>query len=216
MPRNWWFDVRIFTLNQDLLLERAAARHPRIRLQVAVPYGMGDGRSWPSEWTEPDQLKTITYTLPMDGEVKLLPSLVPHAERSFHLSKLHGSIGWRSANDLPVIVTGQNKAEALNQSFFSVLYRGLVDRCRRDCGRLIVVGYSFRDRHVNEAISGVVESAGGEIEVYDVIPLNRWYEAVTRAPGLDSRLIMRLSRYSSRGVEEFLTKRVPELLAESS
>ena len=213
---------RAFTLNQDALLERSSGfESPHGPLYFCIPHGMHDGVEWPRETLEPDQFWRADYANAgtgwhPDGEFRPGRARVAKEAGHFHVVKLHGSWTWRRANSgLPVLVVGQDKRIDLEEQFFSRMMSMFRGRVREPGNRLIVVGYSFRDEHINEAICGLLDSSGGELEVFDVLPIDRWYQAVRDAKGVDPRLITRLSNYSSRGVEEFLLNRVPSIIAET-
>jgi hypothetical protein len=93
------------------------------------------------------------------------------SEHGLRLLKLHGSIDWywenqfeighlgrrtvaqasgASRSDAPVVVFGQRGKLRAEGPFLSLL--GEFETCLVQSDRLIVIGYSFRDEHINEAL----------------------------------------------------------------
>ena len=155
------FDA-IFTLNQDTLLER--------RYVENVPFlseGRWTGYQFPGMGRHPGQNpihdKIGTWSPASDGEVQLNKNLQP-------LIKLHGSWNWTTGGGHPLLIMGGNKAREISQH--SILSWNF-DRFREFLGRpeirLMVIGYSFRDPHVNQIIFDAVDR--GHIELFIIDPL---------------------------------------------
>ncbi len=147
----------IFSLNYDTLLEASLD-------DLRIPYVDGF-RGTNRAWFDPDTFN--------DAE----------AGAAYRLFKLHGSINWtrdeaghirrgRNANkdaaDEPIIVfpsdqkylqTQYGVYETLLSRFRNRLRASSVNNC------LIVLGYSFNDEHINEAISDAVTSRGSNLTV---------------------------------------------------
>lgn len=140
-----------FTLNQDLLLERAVKRQ---QLGItAVRY---------REHWDAISLGQIDLKKPI-----VLPDEAGLADfKDKHLSsvgdmyyiKLHGSQGWLSYTGKNQMVLGTNKFEDIKkepllnwyfQLFENAIYRNDVN--------LFVIGYSFRDAHVNDCLIKAIE-----------------------------------------------------------
>jgi SIR2-like domain len=92
----------------------------------------------------------------------------PKLRGRFNLIKLHGSINWRGDGDSPSIVVGRRKSLAIagdpllswyHWVFYRVLASGDV--------RLMVIGYSWGDEHINEVISHAVRERGLKLFVWD-------------------------------------------------
>lgn len=159
LPR---FDA-IFTLNQDLLLECN---------YLTQPTGVYLGGRW-----QANHLPGIALpprNAPDDNV--FLRELSPGSELQLNLRsdfqpvfKLHGSRNWR-AQDTDLMVLGANKAGAIAQfpilnAYFREFERALHD----DNARLMVIGYGFRDQHINT----VIESASRKtlLKTFIVDPL---------------------------------------------
>ena len=114
----------------------------------------------------------------------------PISNLSFRIYKLHGSINWRRektghvrrieashvlVGDDPVVVYPSEQKYVQTQ--FGV-YETLIGRFRdrlRESGvnnRLIALGYSFNDEHINEAIIDAVCSSGSNLTVIALVGLD--------------------------------------------
>lgn len=155
------FDA-LFTLNQDLLLEH----HYKPQGEISP-----NGDRW------------------LDVQ---LPGMVPmpsigSAEPSSHLAyvsagaeyflehsqyqplyKLHGSYGWSDNENDSLLIMGDNKAHEIDR--FGVLkwyFQRLQESLRIPDTRLMIIGYSFQDEHINEVIVNAIRNYGVLIFVVD-------------------------------------------------
>lgn len=146
-----------FTLNQDLFLERHYYNGERPRLP-----GITQHRDWFSSHFR-DRLQQPDYvTLPNDSEIDDGSEFLGHSR--FYYIKLHGSCNWRTTVGLRRMVIGHGKEyqisdEPLLARYFDIFGRVLADGGRR----LLVIGYGFRDPHVNKVIATAVEEHGLQI-----------------------------------------------------
>jgi hypothetical protein len=140
------FDA-IFSLNQDLLLE---IHYMQTFVQqgkwsgVALP---GMQPSAPAPGTGPFDF-TMTTWRPM-SDFTVPPNFQP-------LFKLHGSSNWRTESGEPVLIMGGAKSGAIQR--FPTLknyHERFAALLNRPNVRLMVIGYSFQDEHINS----VIESA---------------------------------------------------------
>jgi len=145
------FDA-IFTLNQDLLLElhyqrpMGLAGYPRFSgLHFPGMRPMADG----SGLFDP---RTTTWRV--DEQFDLPANMQP-------IFKLHGSVNWRDKDGERLLVMGANKITAISGS--AVLRRYLTEfekRLSEGAARLMTIGYSFMDRHINEIICRAAKKGG--------------------------------------------------------
>jgi hypothetical protein len=139
----------LFSLNQDLLLERIYGTIVN-RQKLTIP-----GITWRDRpplfpaGGEPIPLASLLETLA--GEPQLL--------RNFSYIKLHGSINWRSSDGSASMVMGRRKPQIIarfplidwyHRVFEQVLFSGDV--------RLMVIGYGWGDEHINEPIAEAVRN----------------------------------------------------------
>jgi hypothetical protein len=159
------FDA-IFTLNQDTLLEQqyiphadqnvfqqsgqfpsliAAYRPGIVRAHDSFTYGAVEDRI---ELYKPDESLTM------------IPRLQPYI-------KLHGSIDIKQSDREMMLIIGGNKAASIARQPLLKWYGEIFQASLRSRGaRLMIIGYSFGDAHINQMIFSGVE-AGLQIFIID-------------------------------------------------
>jgi hypothetical protein len=156
--------VKVFSLNYDPLIERAAS-HARVRL-VDGFWGSDQSYFDPSAFEE--RIVRIRGT----GRWKQFDETV----RPIHLLKLHGSLGWyecptdgirRCAFGVPppagtrrlMIPPQRRKASDTMHPPYSALwseFRGCLGHDAAPINRLACIGYGFGDEHINAVIEGAL------------------------------------------------------------
>ena len=136
------FDA-IFSLNQDLLLET----HYQPNLVSAKWSGItipGMQGSYDAGHGGPADPTKLTWR--PTGDVDVRGKLQPYF-------KLHGSSNWKDEQGEPVLIMGSAKSGAIDR--FPVL-KAYYDKLRHMLGqtgtKLMVIGYSFQDDHINKVI----------------------------------------------------------------
>jgi SIR2-like domain len=137
------FDA-IFTLNQDLLLEIHY-------INRFMPYGKFSGVVIPGMTAQPP----VNHTGPYDMTLMTWrPTQNIATGSGFQpLYKLHGSSRWYTESGDPLLIMGNAKAGAIGQ--FPVIqeyHRQFAKHLSEGDAKLMVVGYSFQDEHINEVI----------------------------------------------------------------
>ena len=142
------FDA-IFTLNQDVFLERhfcsdnASRRH--------MPYMPGLKRTRSPEPLHHNCWARSTW-IPDKEPFTLHANAQP-------IFKLHGSSNWASPDGKPVLVMGGGKAQEIGRNPILRWYSQQFDEhLLRPSARLMVIGYGFRDQHINSSIRLAVET----------------------------------------------------------
>jgi hypothetical protein len=160
LPR---FDA-IFSLNQDLLIELnyistdSATLSDQRWAGTVMP---GVSTSQPGAGVERSALVSTQWTA--DGELKLPKE---HFQPFF---KLHGSTNWRSTDGDDLLVMGGAKSAAIQASPVLRWYHEVFQAALLSEGaRLMVIGYSFRDAHINAAIN---QAAKRGLKLYVIDPL---------------------------------------------
>ena len=149
------FDA-IFSLNQDILIERqyhgddrAFTHHPKFPQGPSLP-GMQHhsqfGKPGRGGWAEDN------WT-PMVGP----DFAVEQGTQPFF--KLHGSSNWRRSSGDDLLIIGGNKLGAIKFNPILIWYHEMFGSylCMPDT-RLMVIGYGFRDQHINEIVEKAVTS----------------------------------------------------------
>ncbi len=144
----------VFSLNQDLLLERIYGIY--VDKQPLVTPGV--------RWHEPPpRAPAAAYPIP------LASTLDPAADpplvlRNFNLIKLHGSTNWRSSDGLASMVIGRRKPLTIARSPLLGWYHRVFERVLFDGDvRLMVIGYGWGDEHINAPIAEAVRNYGLQI-----------------------------------------------------
>ncbi|MGC2223915.1 MAG: SIR2 family protein [Methylocella sp.] len=152
------FDA-IFTLNQDTLLEGHYLGNVRWSEKWPGAYLPYMERMNPEPQTY--------YPYPLDAPMTpakhftALPDLQPYY-------KLHGSYNWFSVSER-LLVMGGNKAGDINASAVLAQYhREFAEYLAKPNTRLTVIGYSFGDAHINEAICKAADA--GQLRIFIIDP----------------------------------------------
>jgi len=136
----------IFSLNQDLLLEKTymAGGHAR---QVVRP---GLGKVSDQCWRPDGQ-----HSWPAGSSIQ------PYI-------KLHGSTDWEARAGDSLLIMGNAKSGAITNIPLLRWYHDEFERClRHGTTKLMIIGYSFQDEHINEVIYSASRDCGLRIFIID-------------------------------------------------
>jgi len=155
------FDA-IFTLNQDVLLEQHYLQH----VLLASDRRRWDGPQIPGMTRVPQEEQTR-------GQHWAVGTLTPSSTYEFHarcqpLIKLHGSSNWREAGGGPLMIIGGEKLRAIGSSNILSRYFEYFANCL--CGepsQLCIIGYGFRDTHINNVLLEAVNKQGMKFLLID-------------------------------------------------
>lgn len=152
----------LFTLNQDLLIERrfinASVCHAR---DPSLPGVRPNPSAHFFSSNTPNEYEAIVATVEGD------PNNI-HLERNFNYIKLHGSFNWRSEGGAELMVLGNKKAERITELPLLSWYHEVFKKVLSAGGvRLMIVGYGFGDEHINKVISEGIREHGLRILVWD-------------------------------------------------
>lgn len=150
-----------FTLNQDLFIERHFNSINTAFIHPGVP-------------KIPDAHKT-TIRLPIErNDFINLPKLkeletnrVNQLSRNaIHYVKLHGSFGWMSSKGINSYVIGKDKINQVADepllSWYFELFKNALSQSNR---KLFLIGYGFRDRHINEVLANSIKKYGSMLYI---------------------------------------------------
>lgn len=191
------FDT-IYTLNQDLLLERQYFTEGHVLINP---------QRW-SGWTIPGMQPMHGPNATFTGE-REIPNYRPSGDFQIHRNmqpyfKLHGSANWRDENGRLIIALGGNKPGAIQAS--NVL-RQYFERFKADLSggdtRVMVIGYGFADQHVNAALLEAVNNHNLKMFVVDPLGVEACQEnrtAALRRPNLFQSAIIGASRRTLREI----------------
>jgi hypothetical protein len=148
------FDA-IFTLNQDTLLEYHYAQHVMLNSQARFTGfefpGMAPAGPGQVSFDQRSQYTAMRFPVagPFTVSARHQPYFKMHGSRNY----VNGPTGGR------IIIMGGNKAASIPR--IPVLQWYLEEFTRRLCAggaKLMVIGYSFSDKHINDAIAAGVEN----------------------------------------------------------
>jgi hypothetical protein len=144
----------VFSLNQDVLFERLVSHWPDIQCRLPGIRGLPTATSF---------LGTPALANPAVPDMSDL-----RLDGALNYCKLHGSFRWRPTDGTPGMVLGGGKEIAIGRSLLLTEYHGLFQNvlCAGDV-RLLVIGYSFRDAHINRAIAAAVQGHTAKLFVWD-------------------------------------------------
>ncbi len=156
-----------FTLNQDLFIERhynsitTNLIHTGVR---KIPDAHKIISRLPLEKTDYIRLPT-KLEMNKDFTNSLTSS-------NFHYVKLHGSYGWESSNGINRLVIGSNKESQIADEPLLTYYHNLFKEALQvKNAKLMVIGYGFRDNHINEVL--VEAYAKFKLRLYVISPLEQ-------------------------------------------
>jgi hypothetical protein len=162
-----------FTLNQDLLVERACTD---LGGQTNISaFGLRH-QQWFTDRANLAPSQSLNVQLPTENEC---PKLIARSKQGGSLAyvKLHGSINWKSSTGDDCLVIGDNKSAQIEREPLLRQYFNLFKKVLNTPGaRLVVVGYGFRDCHVNKAVAEAVRSNGLKLflvspsDIHDILP----------------------------------------------
>jgi hypothetical protein len=167
------FDA-IFTTNQDLLVEhRFTALSGEIRksktskLELAsLPGLVCKG----PEGNQPSDPGTLCYPRPAE-EWSISPKEVPYI-------KLHGSSNWRTnQGGDEMMIMGGGKEEQIQENPLMDWYFGILrEKLFSPNSRLLILGYSFSDVHINKIILEAIKEHGLKIYIWNPSELSKLME----------------------------------------
>ena len=151
------FDV-IFTLNQDLLLER--------HYQRAIP--VGPPRNWSGvsfPGLEPANSPPSRSVL----EQRWRPAKTLQVPKTAQpIFKLHGSSNWVDADGKELLIIGGDKIHAISSHEILKHYQKIfVEHIAGDT-RLLAIGYSFSDGHIDKLLLDATQTG---LRIFIVDPL---------------------------------------------
>lgn len=161
----------IFTLNQDLFFERT---YPNFGVKLSIlgekQFGLLQIGSLLENGFD-EKLKPSDYcNLPDQDELDhKRDSLL---EGNYFLVKLHGSYNWIGIDGSHAMVIGSNKEEQINKEPLLKCYFEIFKKVLSQSQRyLLIIGYSFGDKHINDVIANAVKNHGLKIYILSPEPL---------------------------------------------
>jgi hypothetical protein len=153
----------IFSLNQDLLLERCLSFNNILDLPGLRP---GDRFS---TRLKNSPVSSMKLRLPNGDEVDQLETQYIGQGAHLLFVKLHGSMEWTSADGSSHPVIGTQKEQLINREPLLKWYAHLFGEAltARPNRKLVVIGYGFRDDHINRTVGDACRTHGLKVIVVD-------------------------------------------------
>ncbi len=169
------FDA-IFTLNQDLLLES----HYLMPAGIGFGLSLVSGSRWdiavlPGVNPVPDPVAVGGYNiLRTQWRPVAAPRSTVIGQRHQPYFKLHGSMKWQDSSGGRLLVMGGNKPTTMRQHPILTWYvEKFAEALSKPNARLMVIGYGFRDDHINRLIHEGWEKGGRTLSMFIVHPDGR-------------------------------------------
>jgi len=157
------FDA-IFTLNQDTLLEQRFFGNV-----IGGKYGacyIPGVKETGSTWEVGAYAKPIPLQTPDPQNFRLVPTKLPYI-------KLHGSCDWVYGERNHLLILGGNKEANINKHPILKFNHSIFSDYLSKTGiRLMIIGYSFNDEHINKAIRKAVEAQGLTLFIIDPLGID--------------------------------------------
>ncbi|MBI4244920.1 MAG: SIR2 family protein [Planctomycetes bacterium] len=163
------FDL-IFTLNQDLLLERLFGYKSPLLQDNTAYY----------EWLNENKGKTLkthqSLSLPTSASIENAKQSIDSRSHTNYL-KLHGSHGWFSSRGNECMVVGLNKKSEIDKEPLLKTYFDLFTNVLKSKNaKLVLVGYGFGDQHINTILINSVKDSGLKICNIDLFSPRKRHE----------------------------------------
>lgn len=147
--------IQLFTTNYDTLFEQAANQAGFV---VIDGFSFTQPREFAGKWFDLDIVNRERTRLKQEESF---------VSKVFHLYKLHGSLNWTKENDKiiqkdnsdkPLIIypASEKYESSYDQPYFEMMSR-FQQALRKEETLLIVVGFGFQDKHIQNVIIEAVE-----------------------------------------------------------
>lgn len=156
-----------FTLNQDLFVERLFEHNNELTLMPAMTSIVHKKRFSPTtSYSLPDQEKLNEW-------LKMHADTYKNRDRPMYI-KLHGSYSWRyrdnEDNDI-MVIGGNKKKQIAKEPLLKYNFQLFEDCLAKDNIDLMVIGYGFRDRHINNIIIDSIKR-GLRLHIINPLPID--------------------------------------------
>ena len=178
----------IFTLNQDLFIERFYSNgNSLIKIPGLESPGWFRGNS-PGEWDA-----RAIITLPgVEAVKKAEDAFWEKSSINFVYVKLHGSCNWKSRDGTDRMVIGHHKTRIIESEPLLKWYVSLFSEVlQKDSRNLVVIGYGFRDPHINDIIADAIRDRGLKLHVVSPLQPREFKDTLMSVHGTNVHMIPR-------------------------
>ena len=169
----------IFTLNQDLFIERQYTNG--LLARPFVP-GVDQQQDW----------FTGNFTYPLtDEHFRSLPAAAALEDQkealleggNFFYIKLHGSVNWVTSDGSNSLVVGYHKTEQIGNEPLLSWYFGIFNDVLMHPGRqLLIIGYGFNDEHINAMLRDAVRDHNLTLHIINRATPDRFMKEINDKP----------------------------------
>ncbi len=169
-----------FTLNQDLFIERYFSTD---NCQITIP-GLHHQDWFNGKLGLPLDDKGIVH-LPEEARVgQLKQSFWNKGMENYCYVKLHGSFGWWGQSGEAALVIGNTKSHMIEQEPLLRWYFELFEEVLSQPNiKLVIIGYGFRDSHINKVIANAVQLNGLKLFVVSTLQPSEFKDLLHPIPG---------------------------------
>jgi hypothetical protein len=172
--------ANIFTLNQDLFVER----HIQTDTVYSLPYTLPGvrGQNWFFQPSPEPTTAELNNSVSVDDTDENVERIEWKGRTNY--IKLHGSSEWRDASG-ELLIIGGNKQTRLEKSPLLKAYQEVFKKvlCSGDM-KLLVIGYSFSDEHINSIINTAMQDYALKMWVWDYQTWVDWDKSTSDKPFL--------------------------------
>ncbi|MCL1814832.1 MAG: SIR2 family protein [Treponema sp.] len=151
--------IQLFTTNYDTLFEQASGETGFV---IIDGFSFTEPRTFSGNWFDLDIVNRENTRLKQEESF---------ISKVFHLYKLHGSLNWTKSNNMiiqkndpsePLIIypADEKYENSFEQPYFEMMSR-FQQALRKENTLLIVIGFSFQDKHIKNAMIEAVEQNRG-------------------------------------------------------
>ena len=191
-----------FTLNQDLFVERFYLNNFNHEGLIKIP-GL-QHQKW-FNWQLSDELQQEDLRqLPDEDQMEAIKrEFWSKSTENFAYVKLHGSYGWIDKDGTQKMVMGNTKTGVIQREPLLRWYLSLFAKVlSQENQNLVVVGYGFRDDHINKVITDAISEHG--LRLFVVSPKQpRDFRQMLFSEGCGETLWRGLFGYHSGRVTDF-------------
>jgi len=204
-----WFDKKrgggfIFTLNQDLFIENNTYNQVFYELPPTVAV-VSPTETVSNSHDNPLFPKKINYIIgdsDIEKTIEEFDKQFKKDKSSIYYIKMHGSQNWIMSDNRQVMIIGHGKADRIKANKLLNWYSDIFDsQLAKNSVKLLIIGYSFGDKHINEAIY----KNRNNVSLYIVNPqsIKDFSEALNSKP-LGSQIFTLIKKYYPRTFADLL------------